>query len=46
MLKFYIYFFELRQVIDFSDGMKNEGWQIIDYTNQNHIGVHIRKNTT
>lgn len=37
------YFDDLQQAIDFSDGMENEGWQIIDYTNQNHNGAHIKK---
>lgn len=37
------YFDDLQQAIDFSYGMENEGWQIIDYTNQNHNGAHIRK---
>ena len=37
------YFDDLQQAIDFSEGMENEGWQIIDYTKQNHNGAHIQK---
>lgn len=37
------YFDDLRQAVDFSEGMENEGWQIIDYTKQNHKGAQIQK---
>lgn len=35
------YFSNINKARGFSEGMENEGWQIIDYTGQNHNGAAI-----
>ncbi|MGO4961405.1 hypothetical protein ACTQ5X_06640 [Jeotgalibaca porci] len=37
------YFEDINQARRFSNGMEDEGWQVIDYTPQNHNGDYIRK---
>jgi hypothetical protein len=37
------YFASINQAREFAEGMEHEGWQVIDYTNQNFNGEAIQK---